>query len=129
HQSSLSRPSSATNRFEFAQPEMGLPFRIVLYTPDAASAADAARAAFARIEQLNDVLSDYDTDSELSRLSRTAGEGRAVPVSGDLWFVLARARQLSARTAGAFDVTVGPYVSLWRKARREKKLPRHDLLS
>ena len=118
-----------TNRFEFTQPQMGLPFRIVLYAPDPAAAQTAARAAFARIQQLNDILSDYDTDSELSRLSRTAGELRPVPLSDDLWFVLLRAQQLAARSGGAFDVTVGPYVSLWRKARREKKLPRSDLLA
>ena len=117
------------SRFEFTQPQMGLPFRIVLYAPDQVSADSAARAAFARVSVLNDILSDYDTDSELSRLSRTAGESRAVPVSADLWFALERSRALAARTDGAFDPTVGPLVSLWRKARREKTLPRADLLA
>lgn len=102
---------------------MGLPFRMVLYATNEATATTAAEAAFARIAQLNDILSDYDTDSELSRLSRTAGEGRAVPVSRDLWRVLERSQDLARRTDGAFDVTVGPYVSHWRKARRERKLP------
>jgi thiamine biosynthesis lipoprotein len=37
--------------------------------------------------------------------------------------VLKRAQELAERTDGAFDVTVGPVVSLWRKARREKGLP------
>jgi len=111
------------NRFEFNEPQMGVPFRIVLYAPDKPTADQAARAAFGRIKQLNDILSDYDTDSELSRLSQTAGSGRAVQVSADLWFVLKRAQELAQRTDGAFDVTVGPVVSLWRKARREKKLP------
>jgi thiamine biosynthesis lipoprotein len=102
---------------------MGLPFRIVLYAPNPAKAAKAAEAAFARISQLNSILSDYETDSELSRLSRTSGSGQAVPVSEDLWRVLERANQFAQRTGGAFDVTVGPYVSLWRRARRERKLP------
>ena len=121
-------PEAANQRFEFAQPQMGLPFRLVFYAPDAVTASNAAHAAFARIGQLNDLLSDYDTDSELSRLSRTSGEGRAVPVGPDLWNNLQRAQQLAAQTGGAFDVTVGPYVNLWRKARREKKLPRADRL-
>jgi len=102
---------------------MGAPFRIVLYAPDKPTADQAARAAFGRITQLNDILSDYDTDSELSRFSQTAGSGRAVPVSQDLWFVLKRSQELAQRTDGAFDVTVGPVVSLWRKARRENRLP------
>jgi thiamine biosynthesis lipoprotein len=116
-------------RFEYRQPQMGLPFRLVLYAENQAAADTAARAAFARISQLNDILSDYDTDSELSRLSRTAGEGRAVPVSADLWFALERSRELAARTGGAFDPTVGPLVSLWRKARRVQQLPRPESLS
>ncbi len=120
---------SSLQRFEFSQPQMGLPFRMVLYAPDSSSADAAAQAAFARIAELNGILSDYDTDSELSRLSRTAGEGRAIPLSPDLWLVLDRAQKIAAETDGAFDITVGPCVSLWRKARREKKLPRVDLLA
>lgn len=122
-------PVAALQRFEFAEPQMGAPFRLVFYAPEATTASNAARAVFARITQLNSLLSDYDTDSELSLLSRTSGEGRAVPVGPELWTVLQRAQQLAAQTGGAFDVTVGPYVNLWRKARREKKLPRADLLS
>jgi thiamine biosynthesis lipoprotein len=96
---------------------------MVVHAADAAAARSGAEAAFARVRELNDRLSDYDTDSELNRLSRTAGEGRAVPVSEDLWRVLERAQALAARTGGAFDVTVGPLVSHWRKARREQQLP------
>src|SRR5215470_5209167 len=75
-------------RFEFTQPEMGVPFRIVLYAATEAEARAAAEATFQRVAQLNDILSDYDTDSELSQLSRTAGQGRTVPLSEDLWNVL-----------------------------------------
>jgi FAD:protein FMN transferase len=110
-------------RFEFSRPEMGLPFRMVLYAPDQASAEAAAHAAFARVRELNDIFTDYDSDSELSQLSRTSGEGRAVRVSADMWVVLSRAQALAERTDGAFDVTVGPYVNLWRKARRDRALP------
>ena len=111
------------SRFEYTRPQMGLPFRIVLYANDKASADAAAEAAFARIKELNDALSDYDTDSELSRLSQTAGSGQAVPVSEDLWRMLERSQRIAQETDGAFDITCGPVVSLWRKARREKKLP------
>src|SRR2546421_126001 len=110
-------------RFEFTEPQMGAPFRIVLYALDKPAAEAAVRLAFDRIKQLNDILSDYDTDSELSRLSQTAGSGRCVKVSDDLWRVLERSQDLARRTDSAFDVTVGPAVSLWRKARREKKTP------
>ena len=113
----------ALTRYEYQQPEMGLPFRMVLYARDRPSADSSSAAAFVRIKQLNDIMSDYEAESELSRLSRSSGQGRAVAVSNDLWFVLKRAEKLAERSGGAFDVTVGPYVMLWRKARREMKLP------
>jgi thiamine biosynthesis lipoprotein len=121
--------AAATNRFEFNQPQMGLPFRIVLYAPDAGTAQAAAKAAFRRISQLNDILSDYDSDSELSRLSFSSGQNLAVPVSADLWSVLEAAQALARRTDGAFDITVGPFVNLWRRARRERQMPRAELLA
>src|SRR6266481_2988976 len=115
--------NSTVQRFEYQQPQMGVPFRIVLYAPDPTAASSASAVSFQRIKQLNDVMSDYDTDSELSRLSRASGQGREVPVSADLWRVLQRAQALAERSGGAFHVTVGPLVNLWRKARREHKMP------
>ncbi len=102
---------------------MGVPYRIILYASDAASASNAAHAAFARVAALNHVMSDYEDDSELNLLSRTAGSGSVVPVSDDLWLVLERAQKLATRSEGAFDVTVGPAVQLWRRARRQQELP------
>ncbi len=110
-------------RFEFTQIQMGMPFRVVLYAPDADSANAAARAAYARIRELNGIMSDYEPDSELMRLCRTAGTGKAVAVGPDLLAVLSHSLALSKKSDGAFDVTVGPLVKLWRKARRTKTFP------
>jgi thiamine biosynthesis lipoprotein len=110
-------------RFEYQRPEMGMAFRIVLYSTNQATGDAAADSAFQRIQQLNDIMSDYEEDSELSRLSRSSGSGREIPVSEDLWFVLSRAQDLARRSDGAFDVTVGPFVNLWRRARRQHQLP------
>jgi len=116
-------------RFEFTQIQMGMPFKLVLYAPHEDSANAAARAAYARIRQLNGVMSDYDPDSELMQLCRTAGTGKAVPVSADLMTVLSRAQALSQQSEGAFDVTVGPVVKLWRKARKTGVMPAEDELA
>src|SRR4051812_5621161 len=129
---SCSSPSTKVeplSRFEFTQPQMGLPFRIVLYANTRLEADAAAQKAFARIKELNDSLSDYDPDSELSKLSRTSGSGQNVKLSDDLWCVLNYSQKLSAKSGGAFDVTVGPCVNLWRKARREKKMPDPERLA
>jgi FAD:protein FMN transferase len=110
-------------RHEIEEPHMGLPFRLVLYTPDGQRATNAARAAFQRIAALNRILSDYESDSELSRLSRTSGSDQAVPLSEDLAAVLRRAAEISEASDGAFDITIGPAVQLWKRARRQRALP------
>lgn len=109
-------------RFEFRERHMGTEVRVVLHASTADHAARAAGAAFRRIAQLDSLLSDYRDDSELAWLTARAG-GTPTPVSADLLAVLQRAVALSAETGGAFDVTVGPLVRLWREARRTGRLP------
>ena len=115
--------AQAPQRFEFREPHLGTIVEVTLYAPEEEAANQAARAVFDRIEELNRILSDYQPDSEAMRLCRTAGSGQAVVVSRELFDVLKRSVDLSAATGGAFDVTIGPLVKLWRTARRQRKLP------
>ena len=125
----LAATAGAHERFVFEKAEMGVPFRITLYAADEAAARAASDAAFERVEVLNSVLSDYDPDSELSRLSQTSGQGRAIPVSADLWHVLEISQHIAERSDGAFDITIGPLVNLWRRARRKQELPSPELIA
>jgi thiamine biosynthesis lipoprotein len=120
--------ADALQRYSYTQIQMGVSFALVLYASDEASANAAAQAALERVAHLNQILSDYNEDSELSRLSKTAGSGQAVKVSDDLWKVLTLAAEFSRQSEGAFDITVGPVVRLWRRARRNKELPAADRL-
>jgi thiamine biosynthesis lipoprotein len=115
-------------RYEFTEPQMGVPFKIVVYAADDEIANRAASAAFARVKALNAVLSDYEGDSELVRLSKGSPHAGPVKVSDDLFSVLAISQELSKRSDGAFDVSVGPMVQLWRRARRQRARPPADLL-
>ena len=101
---------------------MGTLITITLYAPDLSAAKAGAEAAFRRIDVLEDIMSDYQADSELMRLCDQPC-GKPVPVSADLFDVLQRAQKVSKVSGGAFDVTVGPYVRLWRFARKHKVLP------
>ena len=101
---------------------MGVQVRLVLYAPDEATARRAAEAAFDRIAGLEDVMSDYRPSSELMQLSAVEA-GTPVRVSEDLFTVLQRAQALARLSDGAFDVTVGPVVRLWREARRTRAMP------
>lgn len=125
--SGLTANAAELQRFEFVEPHMGTLFQIVLFAPDAAAAKPAAQAAFARIEELNRIMSDYVPDSELNRLCQQS-TGTAVRLSAELFDILQRSQVLAVRTSGAFDVTIGPAVKLWRQSRRDKKLPTADQL-
>lgn len=127
--SALGSSPELLERFAFEKAEMGLPVRVTLYAPSESIAHAAADEAFCRIEALNAVFTDYDSDSELSRLSDSSGSGQAHPVSEELWLLLSFAQDISKRSGGAFDMTVGPLVNLWRTARRKKELPPKDRLA
>jgi FAD:protein FMN transferase len=118
-------------RFEYEEPHMGTKFRIVLYAPDKPTADRAAKAAFARVAELNRIMSDYLPDSELMRLCQKSEKTPAGPVkvSDELFFVLSKSREVSELSDGAFDVTIGPVVRLWRQARKDRQLPDEDVLT
>lgn len=115
-------------RFEFRQPHMGTLFTITLYASDESTARAGADSAFARITALDQMLTDYDPDSELMQLCR-GPVGEPVHVSQDLFEVLQESQRIAGITDGAFDVTIGPMVRLWRRARRTETLPTAEQLA
>jgi thiamine biosynthesis lipoprotein len=127
HSACAHPPERPIKRFEFVELHMATPFSLKFYAEDDALAERAKSAAFAEIASIEAMMSDYKEDSELSRLGRSAGKGPQ-PVSEPLFTVLEAARRHSELSGGAFDVTVGPVVRLWRRARNEKKLPQGDEL-
>ncbi len=116
------------SRYEYQHPQMGTLFRIVLYAEDSALARHAASKAFARIDELNYRLSDYLSESELNQLSSTAGSGKWVTVSGDLWQVLDFSIVVGKASRGAFDISIGPLSILWREAFWKKEFPQEAVL-
>jgi thiamine biosynthesis lipoprotein len=118
----LERPVTASSsRFEYTQVHMGMPVRLALYAPDPEAGRAAAAGAFSRVAMLDDILSDYRDESELRRLQARSGEW--VPVSSELFAVLSRAIDMARMSDGAFDPTIGPLVTLWRRARTLQRLP------
>lgn len=116
-------------RFSQTAPHMGVEFEIVVYSPTEEQAKSAFTKAFARISELDQKLSDYSLESELSKLSAQSPTSAAVPVSDDLFAVLQASQKLAKDSEGAFDITVGPLTKLWRRARRQKELPAEEAIT
>src|SRR5580765_1682296 len=87
----------ALTRFEAAERHMGTLFRITLYAQDAKAAQPAFRAAFDRVKQLDEILSDYNPQSELMRVC-AALHAQPVRVSTELLAVLAASQHLAEET-------------------------------
>lgn len=112
-------------RYEFEEPHMGTAVRVVFYASSPELADRGRRAAFAVMKDVDDLMSDYKPDSELSRLTRAAGKGPQ-PISPPLFDVLEASIRTAELSQGAFDVTIGPLIRLWRRSRKELKLPSPD---
>jgi FAD:protein FMN transferase len=105
---------------------MGVPVRIRLYAADESLAQTAARAAYARIAALDQMMSDYRPDSELRSVEQ--GGAHWTVVSAELFAVVSLAVEIARASAGAFDPTIGPLVALWRQARNDRRRPERAAL-
>ena len=101
---------------------MGTLVRIKLYAHNQQEALSSFHAAFERIAEIDNALSDYKPESELNQVAVTAVQ-HPVKIGADLYRVLAAAQELAHATNGAFDVTLGPLTHLWRKARAQHHVP------
>src|SRR6185437_12791002 len=122
------QPLHAQQKFVFEKPAMGSPFAISIFANDSAKAAQAAASAFHCADSLNEIFSDYIDSSELNRLNATSGGNRYVRVSESLFDILKYCIEAARLSDGAYDISMGPVVKLWRKARKEKRLPDPDSL-
>lgn len=119
---SMASPLQALKRYEYTEPHMGTVCRLQFYAASQEKADHAATMSFARIKALNAILSDYQSDSELMKLCQKAGQG-PVSVSPELFTILQESVTWAERSDGAFDISIGPLIQLWRRARRTRELP------
>ena len=96
---------------------MGTVYEIAVYDQQPERASAAIDKAFAEIVRLDAMLSNYKSDSELSRLNRD-GRFHAVKVPPDLYRVIEESVKYSKLSGGKFDITVAPLVDMWKAALR-----------
>src|ERR1044071_7272894 len=92
---------------------MATRFELVLYGENEPHLRSAGEEALQEIERLDQQLSFYRNDSEITFLNRRAADG-FVKVEPRLFDLLKRCAALTKLTDGAFDITVAPLMRAWR---------------
>jgi thiamine biosynthesis lipoprotein len=91
---------------------MGSLAEIQVYHADPALAARAMAAALDEMQRVDGLLSNYRTDSELSRMNSAAAK-RPFQASPELYDFVRSSRAYFDATLGTFDPTMGPVVRAW----------------
>ena len=94
---------------------MGTVFEIAAYDQTSEHASDAMESAFQEIVRVDNLLSNYKTDSALSALNRSA-HFHAEKVPSDLYRVVEESVRFSRLSGGKFDISIAPLVDLWKAA-------------
>lgn len=116
-------PKAATPRLVYKERyAMGTVYQILAYSPSPARASEAMDAALAEIVYLDHVMSNFDPESDLSRLDRSA-HFAAARVPPDLFAVIRDSLAYSQLSDGKFDITIAPVVDVWKAAQREGAPP------
>jgi thiamine biosynthesis lipoprotein len=107
---------------------MGTSSRVVVIARTQRAADACIRAAFDVQDRVNELMSYQREDSELSTVNRNAGD-KPVSVDPLTFEVLQRSVQFSKLSDGAFDVTVGPLMDLWKAAGEANVPPTEEALT
>lgn len=126
----LSCVHAADGRVTVRGAAMGTVFTVRAYPGkgmDAAETEKACTEALACAVHWEKVMSAMDAESSLAAFN-AAESGVIVPIPVELKEVLLLAMKYSRLTDGAFDLTLGPCIRLWKKSRRRDVLPSHEEL-
>jgi thiamine biosynthesis lipoprotein len=107
---------------------MGTFARVFVIAKNDAAAHECIRLALAEINNVDELMSDYKNNSEISRVNKNA-YGGPVAVGEETFEVLKKSIEFSELTDGAFDVTVGPLVDLFGLEKKTGIAPSAELIA
>ena len=114
--------SAQLKRFEFSNNKMGSSFNIIFYHTDSAEAVSLAKECILIVDSLNNIFSDYSSESEISKLTLQVNQ-KDIKVSDELFAMIIRSKDAWKRSGQTFDITIGALTQLWRKAKKENRFP------
>lgn len=101
---------------------MGTEILVEAYGGSEPQRRETVAQAFGAFSEVDRVMSDYRTDSELSQLNAKSGSG-PVRVGEPLFAVIDAARRVSEASGGAFDITIGPAMAAWGFKTKKPRVP------
>ena len=101
------------------QMHMGTLVTITAVSPDQDVGNRAMQVAFDEIKRLEQLLSTWRSDSELSRVNQEAGR-RPVQVSSETLELVTRSLELGRLTLGGFNIALGPAIEAWSVIERQR---------
>ena len=115
------RTAASGNYIKITRPAMGT-FVTIMAPSDRLSAIEEA---FGEIHRVEDLLSSFVPDSDVSRITRSAGKG-SVEVAPETVDVISQAITVYRESEGALDITVGPLLQLWKQSRKRQRAPTRE---
>jgi FAD:protein FMN transferase len=125
---SLARAADSLVRYEASHQAMGTTFTLVAYGSNSTYLSEVAGQVFQEIDDLDDQMSNYKPESELSSINREAAR-HAVIVEPGLFKLIQDSLQYSQASGGDFDITVGPLMKAWGFFRGRGRLPSQSELA
>jgi thiamine biosynthesis lipoprotein len=108
--------------FSISHPAMGTTFTLYIYAASQQSADAEAAPVFDEVDRIEDLLSNYRESSELSRINREASQS-TVTTDPETFDFLSTSIAWSARSDGAFDITVGKLMKGWGFFNKRGRIP------
>jgi len=105
--------SLAPTKVQYSDHAMGTNVTVWLWTGDERAAAQAAEAVFAEMKRLDKKMTTWEADSEVSQINTAAGV-KPVKVSEETYAVIDRAVDISRRSKGVFDISIGAFKGVWK---------------
>jgi len=101
---------------------MGSSFNIIFYHTDSAEAISLSKECFLIVDSLDNIFSDYRSESEVGRLALQKNL-IDIKISDELFSMIVRSKDVWERSDKTFDITIGALTQLWRKAKKENRFP------
>ncbi len=104
--------------FKKSKTLMGTEMEITVVSADEKAAHKAIDAAFAEIRRIEELMSTYIPESQVSKINSAAGD-KAVRVDKELLSLIKKSKEYAELTDGGFNIAVGPLIKLWKIAEGE----------